>query len=145
MVIAGLIVLTTGWRYADPIAAIAISLLILASSWTILRDSVAVLLETTPRGIDAEAVGRAMVGHAGVREVHDLHVWTITSGFPALSARTCSSPRAPTATPSARSCEHVLAERFSLSHTTLQVEHAGGPSRRVAIGAPYRRRGPLGR
>jgi cobalt-zinc-cadmium efflux system protein len=144
VVIAGVIVLTTGWRYADPIVAIAIAVLILASSWTILRDSVAVLLETTPRDIDAEAVGAAMVGHPGVREVHDLHIWTITSGFPALSAHVLVDPGADCHAVR-EELEHVLAERFSLTHTTLQVEHAGGPSRRVAIGAPYRRRGPLGR
>ncbi len=144
VVVAGLIVLTTGWRYADPIAAIAIAVLILASSWTILRDSVEVLLETTPRDIDAEAVGRAMVGHSGVREVHDLHIWTITSGFPALSAHVLVDPGADCHAVR-EELEHVLVERFSLTHTTLQVEHAGGPSRRVAIGAPYRRRGPLGR
>jgi len=142
--VAGVIVLTTGWRYADPIVAIAIALLILASSWTILRDSVEVLLETTPRDIDAEAVGRAMVGHAGVREVHDLHIWTITSGFPALSAHVLVDPGADCHAVR-EELEHVLAERFSLTHTTLQVEHAGSPARRVAIGAPYRRRGPLGR
>jgi cobalt-zinc-cadmium efflux system protein len=144
VVIAGAIVLATGWRYADPIAAIAIAALILVSSWTILRESVEVLLETTPRDIDAEAVGRTMVGHQGVREVHDLHIWTITSGFPALSAHVLVDPGADCHAVR-QELEHVLAERFSLTHTTLQVEHAGGPMRRVAIGAPYRRRGPLGR
>ncbi len=114
VVIAGVIVLTTGWRYADPIVAIAIAVLILASSWTILRDSVAVLLETTPRDIDAEAVGAAMVGHAGVREVHDLHIWTITSGFPALSAHVLVDPGADCHAVR-EELEHVLAERFSLT------------------------------
>jgi len=144
VVVAGVIVLTTGWRYADPIVAILIALLILASSWTILRDSVEVLLETTPRGIDAEAVGRAMVGHSGVREVHDLHIWTITSGFPALSAHVLVDPGADCHAVR-RELEHVLAERFALTHTTLQVEHAAARTRPVAIGQPFRRRGPLGR
>ena len=81
VVVAGAVVLTTGWSYADPLVALGIAALVLASSWSILRDSVGILLESTPRGMDAEEIGRAMVEVDGVREVHDLHVWTITSGF----------------------------------------------------------------
>jgi len=122
--IAAIVVLTTGWRQADPIAGIAIAVLILASSWSILRDSVAILLEATPAGIDAEAVGRRMAEAEGVVEVHDLHIWTITSGFPALSAHVlvrrgddCHARR--------RELQELLATEFQLDHTTLQVEHAG--------------------
>jgi cobalt-zinc-cadmium efflux system protein len=122
--VAALVVLTTGWRQADPIAGIAIALLILASSWSILRDSVAILLEATPAGIDAQEVGRRMAEAEGVVEVHDLHIWTITSGFPALSAHVlvrrgddCHARR--------RELEHLLATEFGLKHSTLQVEHAG--------------------
>ncbi len=122
--VAAIIVLTTGWREADPIAGLAIGLLILASSWTILRDSVAILLEATPAGIDAEEVGRRMAEAEGVVEVHDLHIWTITSGFPALSAHVlvrrgddCHARR--------RELQKLLATEFQLDHTTLQVEHAG--------------------
>jgi cobalt-zinc-cadmium efflux system protein len=125
VVAAGIAVLATGWSYADPVAGILIGLLVLASSWTILRDSVGILLEAAPRGLDAEAVGRAMASHPGVREVHDLHVWTITSGFPALSAHVlveagadCHALRA--------ELEGDLRQRFGLEHTTLQVEHAPG-------------------
>src|SRR5262249_5111856 len=71
-------------------------------------------------------------------------IWTITSGFPALSAHVLVDPGADCHAVR-EELEHMLAERFSLTHTTLQVEHAGGPVRRVAIGAPYRRRGPPGR
>ncbi len=122
--VAALVVLTTGWRQADPIAGIAIAVLILASSWTILRDSVAILLEATPAGIDAKEVGRRMAQAEGVVEVHDLHIWTITSGFPALSAHVlvrrgddCHARR--------RELQELLATEFQLDHTTLQVEHAG--------------------
>ena len=122
--VAALVVLTTGWRQADPIASLAIGLLILASSWTILRDSVAILLEATPAGIDARQVGRRMAEAEGVVEVHDLHIWTITSGFPALSAHVlvrrgddCHARRG--------ELEHLLAGEFGLTHTTLQVEHVG--------------------
>ncbi|MBD0349152.1 MAG: cation transporter [Thermoleophilia bacterium] len=144
VVAAGVVVLTTGWRYADPVAAVAIGLLVVASSWSVLRDSVGVLLEATPRGVDAREVGRAMAGHRGVREVHDLHIWTITSGFPALSAHVLVDPAADCHAVR-RELEGMLGHRFSLTHTTLQVEHAGDPAQRVALGEPYRRRGPLGR
>ncbi len=122
--VAAIVVLTTGWWQADPIAGLAIAVLILASSWTILRDSVAILLEATPEGIDAEQVGRRMAEAEGVVEVHDLHIWTITSGFPALSAHVlvrrgddCHARR--------RELQALLATEFQLQHTTLQVEHAG--------------------
>jgi cobalt-zinc-cadmium efflux system protein len=125
VVAAGVVVLATGWSYADPVAGILIGLLVLASSWTILRDAVGILLEAAPRDLDVEAVGRAMLAQPGVREVHDLHVWTITSGFPALSAHVlvdagadCHALRA--------EIEHELRVRFGLEHTTLQVEHAPG-------------------
>jgi cobalt-zinc-cadmium efflux system protein len=123
VVAAAAIVLATGWREADPLVSVLIGLLVLASSWTILRESVGILLEATPRGVDAEEVGRAMAGADGVQEVHDLHIWTITSGFPSLSAHVLVAPGA--------DChgirlelERLLGERFGLTHTTLQVEHA---------------------
>ena len=135
--VAALVVITTGWRQADPIASIAIALLILASSWSIVRDSVAILLETAPAGIDPREVGRRMAGVEGVVEVHDLHIWTITSGFPALSAHVlvrrdddCHARR--------RELEQLLEREFDLEHTTLQVEHVGG--REGLQIAPLRRR-----
>src|SRR5918995_4000464 len=122
---AGAAILVTGWAYADPVVSVVIGVLVLASSWTILRDSTHVLLEATPRGLDADEVSRAMTAYPGVREVHDLHVWTITSGFPALSAHVlvdagvdCHALRA--------ELERMLRDRFGLEHTTLQVEHAPG-------------------
>jgi cobalt-zinc-cadmium efflux system protein len=120
---AGIIILT-GWRYADPLIGILIGLIVLASSWKLLRDSVNILLEQTPRGIDAHEVGRRMVGAEGVKEVHDLHIWTITSGFPALAAHVlvgrdenCHARR--------RDLEDLLAREFGIEHTTLQVDHLG--------------------
>ena len=137
VITAALIVLTTGWRYADPLVGLAIGLLVLLSSWTILRDSVSILLESTPAGIEAEVVGRRMAGMEGVVEVHDLHIWTITSGFPALSAHVlvragddCHDRR--------RQLETMLADEFGLSHTTLQVEHVS--EARVQISSLRRRR-----
>jgi cobalt-zinc-cadmium efflux system protein len=134
---AAVVVLVTDWRQADPLAGMAIALLILASSWSILRDSVAILLEATPAGIDAGEVGRRMAAVDGVVEVHDLHIWTITSGFPALSAHVlvrqeddCHARR--------RELEQMLRREFGLDHTTLQVEHVG--ERRGLQISPLRRR-----
>ena len=125
VILAALIVLTTGWVKADPAVSVLIGILVLASSWSVLRESVGILLESTPPGIDAEEVGRTMVSLDGVREVHDLHIWTITSGFPALSAHVivdrgadCHGLRA--------ELERLLHDRYGLDHTTLQVEHATG-------------------
>jgi cobalt-zinc-cadmium efflux system protein len=125
VIVAALIILATGWEYADPAVSVAIGILILVSSWTILRDSVRILLEASPPGMEVDEVGRAMAAATGVRQVHDLHVWTITSGFPALSAHVlvdretdCHATR--------RELEVMLKERFGLDHTTLQVDHEGG-------------------
>lgn len=142
VIAAGAIVLTTGWSYADPLIALAIALLVLGSSWTLLRDSLAILLESTPRGLDAEKIGRAMVEVEDVRQVHDLHVWTITSGFPSLSAHVLVAPDAD-CHGKRRELERVLAERFGLTHTTLQVEHAGNGAERVELGRALPRRTPL--
>jgi cobalt-zinc-cadmium efflux system protein len=124
VIAAALIVILTGWRYADPLVSVAIGALILASSWSLLRESTNILLEGTPSGIDAEEVGRRMASAEGVVEVHDLHIWTITSGFPALSAHVlvgqsedCHARR--------RYLEDLLAREYGISHTTLQVDHVG--------------------
>ena len=142
VIVAGAVVLLTGWSYADPLIALAIAALIVAGSWTLLRDSVEILLESTPRGMDADAIGRALVEVDDVREVHDLHVWTITSGFPTLSAHVLVAPEADCHS-KRRELERVLAERFGLTHTTLQVDHAEGRPRPVELGTALRRETPL--
>lgn len=125
VVVAGLVVLASGWEYADPIAAILIGLLVVLSTGGVLRETVGVLLEGAPAGMDAREVGAAIAATDGVVGVHDLHLWTITSGFPALSAHVlvaagadCHAIR--------RELEGLLRDRFELTHTTLQVEHAPG-------------------
>ncbi len=124
-IVAAVIILTTGWNYADPAVSILIGLLIIASSYTILRDSLQILLEGSPPGTDVAEVGRAMAATSGVMEVHDLHVWTITSGFPALAAHVLVS-RDTDCHATRRDLEAMLHERFGLDHTTLQVDHEGG-------------------
>jgi cobalt-zinc-cadmium efflux system protein len=120
--LAGLLVLTAGFERADAIVALLVAALMVRSAFSLLSQSAGVLLEGAPRGLDPDAIGHALAAHPGVREVHDLHVWEVTSGFPALSAHVlvpagedCHARRA--------ELERLLAERFGLTHTTLQVEH----------------------
>jgi cobalt-zinc-cadmium efflux system protein len=137
VIVAAVLILSTGWEYADPAVGVLIGLLVLASSWGILRDSTQILLEGSPPDTDVEEVGRAICSVDGVREVHDLHVWTITSGFPALAAHVlvgrntdCHAKR--------RELEAMLRERFGLDHTTLQVDHEGGELLQIATEPPPR-------
>ena len=120
VVVSAVVMLATGWRYADPIAGLLIGLLVLAGSWSLVRDAFDVLMEAAPAGIDVQEVGRAMAAVPGVREVHDLHVWTVTSGFPALAAHVRTDPSEDLDEVRAR-VEAVLRERFEINHTTLQM------------------------
>jgi cobalt-zinc-cadmium efflux system protein len=120
VIVAGVLVIATGWNQADPIVSMAIGVLILLGSWRLLREPFNVLMESAPEGIDVQDVGSAMCGVPGVREVHDLHVWTVTSGFPALAAHIRSDP-SESADEVRERVEAVLRERFGLDHTTLQV------------------------
>jgi cobalt-zinc-cadmium efflux system protein len=120
--IAGSLVLATGWNRWDPLASLLVAALMLWASWGLLRESGSIFLERSPAGIDPEAVGRALAGEPEVMEVHDLHVWTVTSGFPALAAHVLVEPGAD-CHGIRRSLERMLHERFGLDHTTLQVDH----------------------
>jgi cobalt-zinc-cadmium efflux system protein len=123
--IAGAVILLTGFERADAIAALFVAALMLRAAYSLLRESGRVFLEAAPRGLDPEAVGLRMAGLAGVNEVHDLHIWEVTSGFPSLSAHVlvghavdCHDVR--------RSLERILHDEFGIDHTTLQVDHEGG-------------------
>ena len=124
VIVAGVVIVATGWSYADPLFSVLLGLLILGSSWSVLRDSTLVLLEAAPRGMDVEEIGRRIVGYTGVVEVHDLHVWTISSNFPALSAHVLVRPGADCHT-IRRELEQHLREEFAIGHTTIQVDHVG--------------------
>jgi cobalt-zinc-cadmium efflux system protein len=125
VIAAALVLLLTGWERVDPLVSILIAVLVLASSWGILRESTEILMERTPSGIDAERVGVEMAALPGVVEVHDLHIWTITSGFPSLSAHVTVEAGADRHLIRLE-LEELLRDRFGLDHTTLQVEHAQG-------------------
>ena len=132
VIVAAVIILATGWLYADPVVSILIGILVLASSWRVLREALGVLLEAAPEGIDAEEVGRRMASVEGVSEVHDLHIWTITSGFPALSAHVLV-PEGEDCHARRRELSEMLRRDFGIAHTTLQVEHGDAPRRPVKV------------
>jgi len=121
-VIAGVIIVTTGFTQADGIAALLVSGLMVRSGWRLLRDSSRILLEGSPKDVDVEEVGNALARAEGVVEVHDLHVWEVTSGFPALAAHVLV-PEGDDCHARRRELESLLAERFGIEHTTLQVDH----------------------
>jgi cobalt-zinc-cadmium efflux system protein len=123
--IAGAVILLTGFERADGIAALFVAALMLHAAYNLLRESGRVFLEAAPRGLDPQAIGHRMASLDGVTEVHDLHIWEVTSGFPSLSAHVlvgsatdCHDVR--------RSLERILHDDFGIDHTTLQVDHEGG-------------------
>ena len=120
--IAGVIIVTTGFMQADAIAALTVCFLMLYGGWGLLRDSGRILLEGTPKGLDAQKIGSTLAAHPGVVEVHDLHVWEVTSGFPALSAHVIV-PAGEDCHQRRRELQEQLTERFGIEHATLQVEH----------------------
>ncbi len=127
---AGGVILATGWVRADPVAALFVAALMLLASWRLLRDSGRVLLDIAPEGLPVTEIGTAMAAHPGVVEVHDLHVWEVTTEFPTLSAHVLVEPGAD-CHGIRRELESLLRDRFGLEHTTLQVEHA--PAKLVQI------------
>jgi cobalt-zinc-cadmium efflux system protein len=123
---AGALILATGWDRFDPIASLLVAALMFWAASGLLRESTRIFLEVSPREIDPSQVGQAIIAEPEVVEAHDLHIWTLTSGFPVLSAHVlceqgadCHALR--------RRLERMLHERFGLDHTTLQVDHAQGP------------------
>jgi len=142
--LAGGLILATGWDRFDPIASLAVAALMLWSSAQLPRESTLIFLERAPGDADPDAIGRALVAEQDVVEVHDLHVWTVTSGFPALSAHVLVTPGADCHA-ARRRLEVILSDRFGLTHTTLQVEHAGPASTTVELGEAVARNAPLGR
>ncbi|MGA8334607.1 MAG: cation diffusion facilitator family transporter [Solirubrobacteraceae bacterium] len=124
--IAAVVILATGFDRADAIASLLIAALMLQAAYSLLKASGRVFMEAAPAGLDPGEIGRALASHLGVVEVHDLHVWEVTSGFAALSAHIvvhagddCHEVR--------RSLHELLDQRFHIHHTTLQVDHEPGP------------------
>jgi cobalt-zinc-cadmium efflux system protein len=135
--VAAIVILTTGFSRADAIASLVIAGLLLHAAYGLLMASGRVFMEAAPAGLDPEEIGRALAAQPGVVEVHDLHVWEVTSGFPALSAHVvvragddCHQRR--------RDLQAVVKERFGVGHTTLQVDHEAAAQPPLQIEVPHR-------
>src|SRR5215468_7513022 len=120
--VAAIVVLTTGFDRADPIATLAVVALMLRTGGGLIRASGRIFLEAAPAGLDPAALGAAMAARAHVAEVHDLHVWEITSGLPAASAHVLVAPRQDCHAVRA-DLEELLAREHGITHLTLQVDH----------------------
>jgi cobalt-zinc-cadmium efflux system protein len=126
VIVTGLVILATGWVVVDPIAGAVIALFLLTRTWSLLRQTVNVLLEGAPAHLDVEEIEAALAARPSVRRVHDLHVWTLTSGREAMSAHVVVEPGAP----SDKILEElhvVLHARFGIDHTTIQIETEPAP------------------
>ena len=123
---AAIVIELTGWTAADPLASLLIGLLILVSAGRIVRDAVHILLEGTPHGLDVKGLIASLYAVEGVTGIHDLHVWTITSGYPALSMHLVCRHDVPRDMLLSR-VNRVLRERYAISHTTIQIESETPP------------------
>jgi cobalt-zinc-cadmium efflux system protein len=122
--VAGALIWAFRWEWADPVASVLISLLVVYSGWHILTEAVSVLMESAPGGIDVDEVRNAIRAAPGVAGVHDLHVWAITSGMNALSVHVIAENGRPPAE-LLRELRTVLHDRFGIDHVTIQIEPPG--------------------
>jgi cobalt-zinc-cadmium efflux system protein len=132
-ILAALLIVLFGWTLADPVISVAVGLLIIISAWRLIRESAGVLLEGTPAGLDYEEIAGAMRAVPEVAGLHDLHVWSITSGFPVLTSHVVITGDAgPEGV--LRRLQNLLAGRFGITHATLQLEREGQTQTWVCAG-----------
>ena len=127
VIVAAVVIMTTGWTAADTVASLAVGALVLPRAWQLLREALDVLLEAAPRGVDLDEVRAHIVGVDGVLDVHDLHAWTITSGMPVLSAHVVVTDEALEAGHGGRVLDSLgacLSGHFDVEHCTFQLEAA---------------------
>ena len=123
VILGGMVIALTGWYIVDPLISVFIGVIIVAGSYCVLRGSLHILFEGTPEGITISDVARTMGNFAGVQDVHDLHLWSICSGYPALSAHVLVANAACEATTAQMATlKQTLVERFGIQHTTIQFE-----------------------
>ena len=130
--IAGAVILLTDFGEADGLAALLVAALMIRAGWGLLRDSGRILLEGAPRDMDPQAIARALKEEPDVVEVHDLHVWEVTSGFPALTAHVLLEPNCD-CHQRRRDFEVLLHDRFGIEHTTIQVDHAHAAQQPITL------------
>ena len=130
VILGGAIILTTGWVLIDPLLSVGISFFIVWRTWALLSQAVHVLMEGVPAGVDAREVGRAMADVPGVKGIHDLHIWTITSGLDALSSHVVV-PVGEDRDAVLQHLQQLLAEQFGIEHVTLQIVEQGSDRIRI--------------
>jgi cobalt-zinc-cadmium efflux system protein len=130
--LAGGTIWAFGWYWVDPAASILIGLLVIYSSWNLLKQAIAILMESTPAHLDVDAVRGAMIATPGAREVHDLHIWTITSGLVSLSAHVVLVEGHDSAA-LLEALRHTLHEQFGIDHITIQIEPASEEACRTSF------------
>jgi cobalt-zinc-cadmium efflux system protein len=140
--LAGGLILVTGWNRFDPIASLGVALLCFISAFSLTRESLRIVLEGSPGHIDSESVGQMLASDSEVVEVHDLHIWTVTSGFPALSAHVLVRRESDCHAARARLAQ-ALREHFEIDHTTLQVDHVSEAAQSLELGNASPRKEPL--
>ncbi|TLS38901.1 cation diffusion facilitator family transporter [Pseudalkalibacillus caeni] len=123
-IVAALLIMFLGWSYADPIASIIVAILVLVSGWRVTKESVHVLMEGKPSSVEVEKIEKALLNIDGVKDVHDLHVWTITSDFPSLTCHLVIIEEERQNDILEKATE-LLQKDFNLKHTTIQVEVEG--------------------
>lgn len=131
--IAGLIVLFTGFARADAIATLVVAALMIRAGYGLVKESGRIFLEAAPASLNPDVIGPALAGEPSVAEVHDLHIWDVTSGMPALSAHVLVDQSADCHAARAQ-MEHLLRSQFGIEHTTLQVDHVPGATRATTDG-----------
>ena len=122
--VAGGLIWARGWYWVDPVASILIGLLVIYSSWNLLKQAIAILMESTPSHLDVDQVRSAMIATPGACEVHDLHIWTITSGMVSLSAHV-ELAEGYDAAAALDALRETLHDQFGIDHMTIQIEPAG--------------------
>ncbi|AGE24093.1 cation diffusion facilitator family transporter [Pseudomonas poae] len=125
VIIAALVIMFTGWGWVDSVVAAAIGFWVLPRTWTLLKESMNVLLQGVPHGIDIDQVEQGIRRVPGVEDVHDLHIWALTSGKNVLSAHLVAAPTSGSEQQILSLVTQLLHEQFDISHVTLQVENAG--------------------
>ncbi|MFE2534172.1 cation diffusion facilitator family transporter [Streptomyces sp. NPDC059371] len=128
VIVAAVVIMTTGWQAADPIASIAIALMIVPRTWKLLQETLDVLLEAAPKGVDVAEVRAHILALDGVEDIHDLHAWTITSGMPVLSAHVVVSSDVLNAIGHEKMLHELqgcLGVHFDVEHCTFQLEPSG--------------------
>lgn len=132
VMIAGVIMLTTGWYYADPIISAAIGLLIFPRTWRLLKEAVNVLLEGTPKDVDIHQLRKSLEEVQGVKDVHDLHVWSLTSSVNAMSAHIVKE-QGTVQNQLLKTLTEAVTQNFKISHTTFQIEEEGYEEQEVHL------------